>query len=102
MKKTYYLFNCLFIMCSFIILGSFIGYVYAQSITTIDNVDRREYTYCPLSDSDVKAFNGEINGCPLMRVYVDDWSKKTLLEQSTIDNMLRAKGFVDSGEHVLK
>ena len=77
-------------------------FAYAQTTTTIDNADRREYTYCPLSDSDVKAFNGEINGCPLMRVYVDDWSKKTSLEQSTIDNMLRLKGFVDSGEHVLK
>ena len=69
---------------------------------TVDNSNRREYTYCPLSDSDVKSFGGEINGCPLMRVYVKNWNNLTPLQQSTIDTLMRGKGFVDAGEHVIR
>lgn len=76
--------------------------VYGVSISTIDNSGRREYTYCPLSDSDVKSMSAEINGCPLARVYVNDWNSKTPLEQTTIDILLRSKGFVDSSENILK
>lgn len=76
--------------------------VYGASITSIDNSSRREYTYCPLSDSDVKSFNGEVNGCPLARVYVDNWNSLSSIDQQKIDTLLRSKGFVDSGENILK
>lgn len=73
-----------------------------QRTTTIDNLNRREYTYCPLSDSDVKAMSAEIDGCPLVRVYINDWNKLTLTQQNTIDTLLRNKGLVDTGEHIIK
>jgi hypothetical protein len=74
----------------------------AASTITVDNANRREYTYCPLSDTDVKSFGGEIDGCPVVRVYVNNWSTLTPTEQTTIDTLLRSKGFVDSGENILK
>jgi len=87
---------------SLLILGLLV-YVEAQTRTiTLDNSNRREYTYCPLSDSEIKSLNAEINGCPLVRIYVNDWNKLTSLEQTAIDTLLRGKGFVDSGEHILK
>jgi len=77
---------------------------YSASITTktIDNSGRREYTYCPISDTLAKSMNAEINGCPLTRVYVNNWNSLTPLQQTDIDTKLRAIGFVDSGENILK
>lgn len=77
---------------------------YSASITTktIDNSGRREYTYCPISDTLAKSMNAEINGCPLTRVYVNNWNNLTPLQQTDIDTKLRAIGFVDSGENILK
>ena len=93
-------------MVFFIILVSIIpaifSIVYGASITSIDNSGRREYTYCPLSDSDIKSFNGEVNGCPLARVYVGNWNSLSSIDQQKIDTLLRSKGFVDSGENILK
>jgi len=87
----------------FTVIG-FASYSYSASITTntIDSSGRREYTYCPISDSLVKSLNAEINGCPLIRIYVNHWSSLTPLQQTDIDTKLRAIGFVDSGEHILK
>jgi len=89
---------------SAIIAVGIASYAYSASITTttLDNSGRREYTYCPISDTLAKAINGEINGCPLSRVYIKDWNKLTPLQQTDIDTKLRAIGFVDSGENILK
>lgn len=85
-----------------IILTIAIAYGASLSTSTIDNAGRREYTYCPISDTLSKSLNAEINGCPLVRIYVNNWNSLTPLEQSTIDSQLRVIGFVDSGEHILK
>ena len=87
-----------------IIAGSISGIAYGSltsNTITIDNSDRREYTWCPISDQLAKT-NIEIEGCPLTRVYVNDWNKLTVLEQTQIDTELRSLGFVDSGEHIIK
>lgn len=69
--------------------------------TTIDsfNKNSREYTYCPLSSNDLSSFTGEVDGCPLARVYVNNWNSLSSVQQSTIDTLLRSKGFVDIGEN---
>jgi hypothetical protein len=73
----------------------------ALTTTTIDNAGRREYTYCPIDDTTVKSFNGEVDGCPLARVYINDWAKLTTVQQTAIDTKLRSLGFVDTGENPL-
>lgn len=93
------------IALSMIVLMAVIYSVNVQaqiSRETIDNSGRREYTYCPISDNDAKSINAEINGCPLMRIYINAWNDLTPLEQSAIDSKLRSLGFVDSGEHIIK
>jgi len=89
---------------SAIIVVGIASYAYSASITTttLDNSGRREYTYCPISDTLAKSINGEVNGCPLARVYINDWNKLTPLQQTDIDTKLRTIGFVDSGENILK
>jgi hypothetical protein len=78
-------------------------YVEAQTRTiTVDNTNRREYTYCPIPDSTARSLNAEIDGCPLMRVYINNWSSLTVLQQNTIDTQMRTLGFVDAGEHLIK
>lgn len=69
--------------------------------TTTDNADRRSYTWCPLNQTNIASFNGELDGCPLTRVYVNNWHSLTALQQTSIDIMLRSKGFIDSGEDTL-
>lgn len=66
--------------------------------TTIDN-SRRVYTWCPLNSTNIASFNGEVDGCPLSRVYVNNWNSLTPIQQATIDNMLTSKGFVDAGQN---
>jgi len=102
MIKMRYIYEILFI--SAIIAVGIASYSYSASITTktIDNSGRREYTYCPISDTLVKSLNAEIDGCPLTRVYVNNWNSLTPLQQTDIDTKLRAIGFVDSGEHIIK
>lgn len=75
---------------------------YAQTRTvTVDNADRREYTWCPINDQLART-NISVEGCPLTRVYVNDWNKLSPLQQNTIDTQLRSLGFVDSDEHIIK
>lgn len=72
-----------------------------QSIitTTLDNINRRVYTYCPINATQVTSFHGDIEGCPIVRVYVNNWNTLPLANQTAIDTMLRTKGFVDQGEN---
>ena len=76
------------------------GISLSPTITT-DNTDRRMYTYCPLNNNDILSFNGEVDGCPLARVYVNNWNSLTPTQQTTIDNLLTSKGFVDAGQNPL-
>lgn len=81
-----------------VIVLSLIGYAYSSSLsatTTLDTSNRRIYTYCPLSNSDINSFNGEIDGCPVVRVYISNWTSLSPTQQSTIDTLLTSKGFVD-------
>jgi len=68
---------------------------------TIDSSNRREYTWCPISDTTAKT-NIEVDGCPVVRVYINDWNRLTILQQSSIDTQMRGLGFVDAGEHVIR
>jgi len=92
------------LLISALVIVGIISVAYSASITTttIDNSGRREYTYCPISDTLAKSINGEINGCPISRVYINHWNQLTPLQQTDIDTKLRAIGFVDSGENILK
>lgn len=65
---------------------------------TVDNSDRREYVYCPIDTEELKVITTyEINGCPLVRVYIDNWTKLTLEEQTIIGQQMKANGFKDVG-----
>lgn len=74
----------------------------AYAAVTVDNANRREYTYCPISDSNAKLMNAEINGCPVVRVFVNNWSNLSVAEQTAIDTRMRSMGFVDAGEHIIR
>lgn len=81
---------------SSLVLGSLSGIVYAQSI---DNAGRREYVYCPIDPSLLSARTTyEINGCPTVRIYVDNWNNLPTLDKTTIDTQLRNSGFKDVSE----
>lgn len=67
--------------------------------TTLDNTNRRMYTWCPLNATDISSFNGEIDTCPMARVYVNNWNTLSLQQQQTVDKILTAKGFVDAGQN---
>ena len=71
--------------------------------TTVDNADRREYVWCPLNSTNILSINptvnAELDGCPLVRVYVYHWDTLPVLNQTAIDTMLRSKGFTDAGEN---
>ena len=72
----------------------------ASGVITLDN-NRREYTWCPINDQLAKT-NIEVNGCPIVRVYVNDWNRLTVLQQASIDSQMRGLGFVDAGEHIIR
>lgn len=85
-----------------VVLGSISGIAYgaitANSIT-IDNSGRREYGYCPISpETMLSRAQFEINGCPLVRVYISNWNELSPTDQTTIDTQLRSLGFKDIGE----
>ena len=90
----------LIIIITGILVFSYIGYVaYGASVSTIDNSGRREYGYCPISpETMLSRAQFEINGCPLIRVYITNWNQLTVLDQQTIDSQLRSAGFKDIGE----
>ena len=85
-----------------IIFGSIFGIAYGAIIEnsiTLDNSDRREYGYCPISpEVMLSKAQFEINGCPIVRVYVSNWNSLSEIEKSTIDTQLRSSGFKDIGE----
>ena len=73
--------------------------IVSASAQTIDNSGRREYGYCPITPETISSRVGlEINGCPIIRVYVTNWNELTVLEQTTVDTQLRAMGFKDISE----
>lgn len=97
--------HVIFPICGMIILAVGISFIAVNGSTSntisLDNSNRREYTYCPIND-ELSKTNIEINGCPLTRVYVNDWNRLTVGQQTQIDSQLRALGFVDAGEHILR
>lgn len=96
MRKT----DITIVICATILIA-FGTSMIAMGAVSVDN-GRREYTWCPLTDSNAKTLNAEINGCPLVRVYINDWSRLTPLQQSDVDSRMRAMGFVDAGEHIIR
>jgi len=102
MKYIPEIFLVLVTVAVFAIIAGHESYSASITTTTLDNSGRREYTYCPISDTLAKSINGEINGCPISRVYINHWNQLTPLQQTDIDTKLRAIGFVDSGENILK
>lgn len=66
---------------------------------TLDDNNRREYGYCPISPETMSSrVQFEINGCPVVRVYIVNWNQLTTLEQTTLDTQMRSAGFRDIGE----
>lgn len=58
----------------------------------IDN--RKEYVYCPIDlEALDKSISYEINGCPTIRVYVENYDRLTTLQKADIDTKLKANGF---------
>lgn len=88
------------IIISIIALSSIPMIVHAA--VTVDNLNRREYTYCPISDANARFLNAEVNGCPLVRVFIPNWSNLSIAEQTAIDTRMRSMGFVDAGEHIIR
>ena len=81
-----------------------IGHALTPTTTvTLDNANRREYVYCPLNSTNIATINplasSELDGCPLVRIYINHWNTLPILNQTTIDTMLRSKGFTDAGEN---
>lgn len=69
----------------------------ADSIT-IDNSGRREYVYCPVDiDTLGIELTYELNGCPIARIYIDNWLSMTVEEQNAIHEHLINNGFKDVG-----
>lgn len=76
-------------------------YVFGASLntSTIDNAGRREYGYCPMTPESLSSrAQIEVNGCPLVRVFITNWNQLSSIDQSTIDSQMRALGFKDIGE----
>lgn len=76
-------------------------YVFGASLntSTIDNSGRREYGYCPLNTESLSSrAQIEVNGCPLVRVFITNWNQLSPIDQQTIDSQMRALGFKDIGE----
>jgi len=74
-------------------------YVQALSNPSVDDSGRREYVYCPINPSLLDTSTTyELNGCPTVRIYVDNWNSLTALKQSSIDTQLRSAGFKDPNE----
>lgn len=83
----------------FAISISILGTIVAFGAVTLDNSNRREYGYCPLAPEGISSrVSLQVNGCPLMRVYISNWNQLTTLEQTTVDTQLRSMGFKDIGE----
>ena len=80
-----------------VVLGSISGIAYGA--ISIDNSGRREYGYCPISpETLLSRAQFEINGCPLIRVYISNWNELTTIDQTTIDTQLKSLGFKDIGD----
>lgn len=79
-----------------VLLTVVLSVAYAQ---TIDNSGRREYGYCPISpETMLGRAEFEINGCPLVRVYITNYNQLSTIEKTTIDTQMRASGFRDISE----
>lgn len=84
-------------------VSSFSGLIiFAHGLTISPSVDqegRREYGYCPISPENMLSrAQFEINGCPLIRVYVTNWNQLSTPDQQTLDTQLRSAGFKDISE----
>lgn len=86
----------------FVVMLSSIPIIITYAAVTIDNANRREYTYCPISDANAKLLDAEVNGCPVVRVFINNWSNLSIAEQTAIDTRMRSMGFVDAGEHIIR
>jgi hypothetical protein len=84
------------------VLGSISGIAYGaitSSTITLDNSNRREYVYCPIDTTTLSVSTTyEINGCPTVRIYINNWNTITELDKTSIDTKLRSAGFKDVGE----
>lgn len=99
MKDNSFIFIFLGIIIGGTSLAFTIDYVYGAGTITVDNSGRREYGYCPINPELLSSrAELEINGCPLIRTYITNWDKLTILEQQTIDTELRGLGFKDISE----
>lgn len=75
------------------------GITYAIGTPSVDNSDRREYVYCPISPLSLNtATDYNIEGCPTVRIYVYHWNTLTPIQQTSIDSQLRSSGFKDPDE----
>ena len=82
-----------------ILIVSIISFTVANAVPSINNASRREYVYCPINPTTLdQSTTYEINGCPNVRIYVNNWNTLTPLQQTSIDAQLRGLGFKDPDE----
>lgn len=67
-----------------------------DTVSTTDH--RKPFGYCPVDDDTTTVLTKygvqyEIEGCPLSRVYVDNWNKLDAGTQQAIVNELASKGY---------
>ena len=80
-----------------------IGLSVIPNSISVDSSNRREYVYCPIDSLLLSSKTTyEINGCPIVRIYVDNWNNLSALDQASIDTQLRNAGFKDVGEVATK
>jgi hypothetical protein len=71
--------------------------------TTVDNSNRREYVYCPIDSLLLNSKTTyEIDGCPTVRLYVNNWNNLATTDKTAVDTQLRSAGFKDVGEVLTK
>ena len=73
--------------------------IYSVNAQIEETITRREYVYCPVDTSALdKTVTYEINGCPTVRIYVENYDRLTIIQKSDIDAKLRADGFLPKEE----
>lgn len=67
---------------------------YSYAIAQTEIITRKEYVYCPIDvDTLDNSIVYEINGCPTVRMYVENYDRLDTLTRTNIDVTLKARGF---------
>lgn len=68
--------------------------IYSVNAQISEPVTRKEYVYCPVDVNALdKSVTYEINGCPTVRIYVENYNTLDTLTKTNIDTTLKSQGF---------